>query len=95
MILKLDNVPVKGMSLNEAIEVMRGPKGSEIELTIGRPGESQPFEVTLVRDTIKVASVRKRWLEQGYGYIRVAQFQSGTGEDVRKGAGQVSSRNKT
>jgi carboxyl-terminal processing protease len=82
VILKLGKVPVKGMSLMEAIDIMRGPKGSEIELTIGRPGESQPFEVTLVRDVIKVASVRQRWLEPGYGYIRIAQFQAATGEDV-------------
>ena len=84
IILKLGTVPVKGMSLNQAIDRMRGPKGSEIELTIGRPGESQPFAVKLVRDTIKVASVRERFLEPGYGYIRIAQFQSKTGEDVRK-----------
>ena len=84
VILKLDNAPVQGMSLNEAIEQMRGPKGSKIELTIGRPGSSQPFDVTLVRDTIKVASVRGRWLEPGYGYIRIAQFQLNTGDDVAK-----------
>ena len=84
VILKLDNAPVQGMSLSEAIEIMRGPKGSEIELSIGRAGESQPFTVTLVRDTIKVASVRGRWLEPGYGYIRIAQFQQSTGEDVSK-----------
>ena len=84
VILKLDNAPVQGMSLSEAIELMRGEKGSEIELTIGRAGESQPFTVTLVRDTIKVASVRGRWLEPGYGYIRIAQFQQSTGEDVSK-----------
>lgn len=84
IILKLGNVPVKGMTLSEAIEIMRGPKGSKIELSIGRPGESQPLEVTLVRNTIKVASVRQSWLEPGYGYIRVAQFQSSTGADVRK-----------
>ncbi|MFT4613097.1 MAG: carboxyl-terminal processing protease [Bacteroidia bacterium] len=84
LIIKLDKTPVKGMSLNEAIEIMRGPKGSAILLTIGRPGESQPFEVTLVRDKIKVASVRQRWLEPGYGYIRIAQFQKRTGKDVRK-----------
>lgn len=83
IILKLDNQPVKGMSLNEAIDEMRGPKGSEIQLTIGRPGETEPFEVTLKRDTIKVASVRERELEPGYGYIRIAQFQNQTGEDVR------------
>ena len=84
MILKLGNVPVKGMTLNEAIDIMRGPKGSKIKLSIGRPGESQPFDVTLVRNTIKVASVRHSWLEPGFGYIRVAQFQNSTGADVRK-----------
>jgi carboxyl-terminal processing protease len=84
VILKLDDTPIKGMSLNEAIDLMRGPKGSRITLTIGRPGESQPFEVNLVRDTIKVASVRQRWLEPGFGYIRIAQFQSHTGEDVTR-----------
>jgi carboxyl-terminal processing protease len=91
-ILKLGNVPVKGMTLNEAIEIMRGPKGSKIELTIGRPGESQPFEVTLVRNTIKVASVRQSWLEPGYAYIRIAQFQNSTGADVRKALDKLMSQ---
>jgi carboxyl-terminal processing protease len=84
VILKLGKISVKGMSLNEAIDIMRGPKGSDIQLTIGRPGESQPFDVTLTRDVITVASVRERWLEPGYGYVRVAQFQKRTGSDVRK-----------
>jgi carboxyl-terminal processing protease len=75
VILKLDQAPVKGMSLND--------------LTIGRPGESQPFDVTLIRDVIKIASVRQRWLEPGYGYIRIAQFQSATGEDVSKALGKL------
>ena len=94
IILKLDNVPAKGMSLNEAIDIMRGPKGSDIDLTIGRTGQSQPFEVTLVRDTIKVASVRERWLENGYGYIRVAQFQRRTGTDVREALQKLQSEEK-
>ncbi|MEZ5568310.1 MAG: S41 family peptidase [Halioglobus sp.] len=84
VILKLGKQTVKGMGLSEAVGKMRGPKGSTITLTIGRPGESQPFEVTLVRDVIKLASVRQRWLEPGYGYIRVAQFQNSTGDDVGK-----------
>ncbi len=84
VILKLDDVSIKGQSLNEAIEQMRGEKGTEIALTIGRPGENKPFTVTLTRDTIRVASVRERWLEPGYGYIRIAQFQKRTGEDVSK-----------
>ena len=82
IILKLDNRPVKGMSLNEAIEMMRGPKGSKIEMTMAREGRAQPFTLTLTRDTIRVVSVRKRWLEPGYGYLRIAQFQRRTGEDV-------------
>ncbi|MFV0477793.1 MAG: S41 family peptidase [Parahaliea sp.] len=84
LILKLDSHPVQGMGLNEAIDIMRGPKGSEIRLTIGRQGENQPLEITVVRDTIKVASVRQRMLEPGYGYIRIAQFQQPTGKDVAR-----------
>ena len=94
VILKLGNVPVKGMSLNEAIDIMRGPKGSEIKLSIGRPGESQPFDVTLVRDVIKVPSVRQSWLEPGYGYIRVAQFQNNSGKDVRASLNKLMSEQK-
>lgn len=89
VILKLDNQAVKGMSLGEAIDHMRGPKGSDILLTIGRPGETEPFDVTLTRDTIKVASVRERILEPGYGYIRIAQFQTHTGEDVSESLGKL------
>ena len=92
IILKLDNVPVKGMPLNEAIDIMRGPKGSKIVLSIGRPGNNEPFEVTLVRNTIKVASVRQRLLEPGYGYIRIAQFQSSTGADVKNSLDKLLSK---
>ena len=84
IILKLDNKPVKGMTLNEAIELMRGPRGSTIELTIAREGRSQPFTLTLERDVVRTASVRKRWLEPGYGYVRIAQFQRHTGDEVGK-----------
>ena len=72
--------------------MMRGPKGSEIVLSIGRPGNSEPFDVTLVRNTIKVASVRQRLLEPGYGYIRIAQFQSSTGADVKKSLDKLLSK---
>ncbi|MFK7829695.1 MAG: S41 family peptidase [Congregibacter sp.] len=84
VILKLDGVPIRDTSLSDAVEQMRGPKGSEIVITIGRAGESQPFDLTLVRDTIQVASVRERWLEPGFGYVRISQFQKNTGDDVKK-----------
>ena len=82
IILTLDNQPTRGLTLNEAVALMRGPKGSSIELTIAREGLSAPFTVTLVRDIIQVVSVRKRWLEPGYAYLRIAQFQQATGEEV-------------
>lgn len=83
VILKLDGTSIRGVSLNEAVEKMRGPKGSEIVVSIGRPGEQEPFDVTLVRDTIRVASVRERWLEPGFAYLRISQFQQKTGDDVK------------
>lgn len=82
LIISLDDTPVKGLSLGEAIEIMRGPIGSEITITLVREGLDQPFDVTLVRDTVKVRSVRSRMLEPGYAYLRIAQFQINTGEDM-------------
>ncbi len=84
MILQLDDTPVKGMSLNDAIETMRGEPGSEVKITIARESEPIPLQLTLIREVIQVASVRKRLLEDGYGYLRIAQFQSGTGDEVEK-----------
>ncbi|MFK8048593.1 MAG: S41 family peptidase [Halioglobus sp.] len=94
IILKLDQTPLQGVSLNEAIVKMRGEKGTKIELLVGRPGTSQPFEVTLTRDTIKVASARQRILEEGYGYLRVSQFQKRTGADVTKSLKKLTTENE-
>ncbi len=84
LIVQLDGTPVKGMNLSEAIEVMRGEPGSDIKLTVVREGSAGPKELTLTREIIKVASVRQRYLEDGYGYLRIAQFQAGTGDEVEK-----------
>jgi carboxyl-terminal processing protease len=94
VILELDGESIKGLGLGEAIEKMRGEKGSKIDLLIGRPGDSQPFEVKLIRDTVRVASVRERWLEPGYGYIRIAQFQKRTGEDVQNSLNELLEKEK-
>lgn len=94
LIIKIDGKPVKGLGLNEAVDAMRGPRGSEIELTIVREGTRQPFDVKLKRDIIKVQSVKSRSLEPGFGYIRIAQFQANTGTDFRKAVEKLKSEGK-
>jgi carboxyl-terminal processing protease len=84
LIIKLDETPVKGMSLNDAVKRMRGPKGTKITLTISRKGEAQPIIVSLTRDTIRVQSVKSKMLEPGYAWVRVSQFQEGTAEAMVK-----------
>lgn len=89
LILKLDDRSTQGMSLNEAVSLMRGSKGTSITLTIGREGTSEPLVVTIVRDTITVQSVRWEVLEPGYGYVRIAQFQEHTGGEFRQALEQL------
>ena len=82
LVIRLDDTPVKGMTLSEAVKVMRGKPGSDIELTIVREGLDQPLKLTITRDIIKVKSVKARMLEPGYGYLRISQFQSKTAENL-------------
>lgn len=81
-ILRIDDTPTDRLSLQEAVNLMRGDPGTEIRLTILRQGESAPLEVTLTREVIRTESVRSELLEAGYGYLRVSQFQTRTGEQV-------------
>jgi carboxyl-terminal processing protease len=83
LIIKIDTKSVKGLSLGEAIELMRGPKDSEITLTIVREGTDKPFKIDIIRDTIKVQSVKHKILEDDFGYIRISQFQVNTGKDTQ------------
>lgn len=80
LVIRLDDTPVKGMTLNEAVKIMRGEPGTDIELTIVREGLDKPLQVTITRDIIKVRSVKRRSLEPGYGYLRISQFQSKTAD---------------
>jgi carboxyl-terminal processing protease len=84
LIIKLDDTPVKGMNLNDAVKRMRGKPKTSIRLTIVRKGEARPFEVTIMRDIIRVQSVKSKMIEPGYGYVRVSQFQEHTGENLVK-----------
>ncbi|ATE60856.1 S41 family peptidase [Thauera sinica] len=78
LIVKLDDTPVKGMSLNDAVKRMRGKPKTDIVLTIMRKGENRPIVITLTREIIKVQSVKSKIVEPGYGYVRIAQFQENT-----------------
>ena len=83
LILKLDDEAVRGMSLKEAVDRMRGDPGSEIILTIAREGEAGPIEIKVVRAIIRVTSVKGDLLEPGFGYIRLSSFQSSTAQSLR------------
>lgn len=80
LIVKLDDTPVKGMTLNDAVKRMRGKPGSNIKLTISRKGVDKPIVLTLTRAVIKIRSVKSTMIDPGYGYVRVTQFQEHTGE---------------
>ena len=82
LIIRLDDTPVKGLSLSDAVKIMRGKPGSDILLTIVREGEEGPIKITITRAVIKVKSVKHKTLDKGYGYLRITQFQARTGENL-------------
>ena len=84
LIIKLDERSVKGMTLNEAVKIMRGKPNTSIDLTIVREGEPKPFVISITREIIRVKSVKNRMLEPGFGYVRITNFQSRTTTDLLK-----------
>ena len=84
IILRIDAEPVQADALDEAVERLRGKPGSKVVLTILHDNASTPHEVSLVRETIRVVSVRSRMLAPGFAYLRVSQFQSETGSELRE-----------
>ncbi|MFI3221281.1 MAG: S41 family peptidase, partial [Methylococcales bacterium] len=94
LIIKLDDKPVKGMTLAEAVKHMRGAAGSKILLFVVREGADAPLKITITRDIIKVKSVKNRILEKDYGYVRISSFQSGTGEALKEALAKLKKDNK-
>jgi len=80
-IWKIDSTLTKSLSIQKAVSLMRGEKGTKVTLHIAREGEKKSLSFPLVRDIIKTKSMRSKTLEPGYGYIRIIQFQQRTGED--------------
>lgn len=84
LIVKIDDKPTKGMSLSDAVNMMRGKPKTEIRLTLLRKEVEKPIEVKIIRDVIRVQSVKFKMLEDSVGYVRITQFQEHTGEYLVK-----------
>ncbi|WP_369745751.1 S41 family peptidase [Limnobacter sp. MED105] len=84
LIVKIDDKPTKGMSLSDAVNLMRGKPKTEIRLTLLRKDVEKPIEVKIIRDVIRVQSVKSKMLDDGIGYVRITQFQEHTGEYLVK-----------
>ena len=93
-ILRIDERFTKDLTITEAVKRMRGPKGEAVVLTIMREGFDKPKEFKLIRDIIQVKSVKFRLLDSGYGYVRIAQFQERTDEDLSKALKTMLEENK-
>jgi carboxyl-terminal processing protease len=93
-IVRVDGQPTKDMSLMEAVQKMRGPRGSKVILTIMREGFDKPREFEITRAIIPIKSVRTKTLEPGYGYVRVSQFQSTTADDLGVALAKLEEQNQ-
>ncbi len=89
LITRIDETPVRGLSVDQAVKRMRGEPNTKVNLTIYRKLESRTFPVTLVREEIRMQSVRGKMIEPGYGWIRVSLFQDRTVEDFVKKAEEL------
>ena len=94
LIIEIDNKSVQGMSLGEAVDLMRGKIGTSILLTIAREGENSPIEVKITRDKIKVKSVKYEIIDDNYGYIRISSFQTKTGNNLKKAIKELKAKSK-
>ncbi|MBY8968694.1 peptidase S41, partial [Algiphilus sp. NNCM1] len=93
-ILQIDGKPVQSDDLDNAIASLRGKPGTEITLRVLHEKQAEPVDIALKREAIRVASVRGRLLEPGYVYLRVSQFQSDTGAQLRKRIERAQAENK-
>jgi len=84
LIAEIEGASTKNMTLTDAVNKLRGPKGTKVALTLRREGQSAPIKVTLTRETIKIQSVKSRMLDDHIGYVRLTQFQEQTGADLKQ-----------
>lgn len=94
LIIRLDDTPVKGLTLNDAVKIMRGKPGTDLVLTVVREGVEQPLKITITRAIIKVKSVKSRVLEDGFAYVRISQFQSKTADNMVRAINELKKKSK-
>jgi carboxyl-terminal processing protease len=92
IITHLDDEPVQGLTLNQAVEKMRGPVNTKIKLKIMRKGQDKPVEVAITRDIIRVRSIRSRLEGDDVGFIRVTQFNEQTTDGLKKAIADLSTQ---
>src|SRR5436305_11732602 len=92
IITSLDDEPVQGLTLNQAVDKMRGPVNTKIKLKIMRKGQDAPVEVSITRDVIRVRSVRSRREGDDVAYIRLTQFNEQTTEGLKKAISDITSQ---
>src|SRR5262249_20942164 len=92
IITHLDDEPVQGLTLNQAVEKMRGPENSKIKLKIMRKGQDKPIEISITRARIQVRSVCPRLEGDDVGFIRVTQFNEQTTQDLKKAITDLSTQ---
>jgi carboxyl-terminal processing protease len=93
LVVRIDDTPVKGLSLQQAVEKLRGKVGSDVQLTIMRKSEDKPIIVKLTRAVIKVNSVKQRLIAPNYGYVRISQFQVKTGTQMVEAVEKLTKEN--
>lgn len=94
LIIRLDDKSVKGMTLSEAVKLMRGKPGEPINLLINRDGVATPIKIKIVRAIIKIKSVKNRILEKDYAYLRISNFQNKTTDNAREAIEKLQKENE-
>ncbi|MGE5443947.1 MAG: S41 family peptidase [Ignavibacteriales bacterium] len=93
-IIAIDGKPTQGMIADEAVKILRGPKGSPVKITVKSKGSETPRDVTLIREIIHVKSVEPKLLDNGIGYVKLSQFQEKTSDELTKAIEKLESKNK-
>jgi carboxyl-terminal processing protease len=92
-IIEIEGKSTQGMVVQEAVKILRGPSGTPVKITIRREGEKEPRVITLIRDKIVVKSVKPELLENGIGYVKLAQFQDRTSQELTEAIAGLETQN--